>query len=275
LLARLGCELLGICKDPAMTIECPSCGVPGKLPSRIPNGANTVRCRRCGVRFEIGDRGDKASRNQRAPILMTQLVIGARGDEGVVAAVDPGEPDPWLRRAATPALMPPDGHFAGFDDEEPSTHEGGPGDSHYELTDPSFAAYEDAGAEWVAVAQANPSRFRSEPAANGEPAATDVLGNEPWYYKLIDSLGRYHVLVALNFGALALVIFGFLFVRALLGQVGLDSSVSALLVGLVGTVAVLLICVVTAALTVLLVELARNIRRLRFQVDRDVPLARQ
>jgi hypothetical protein len=275
LAARIGCELLGICKDPAMIIECPSCGVPGNLPSHIPTGANALRCRRCGVRFEIGDRGDKASRRRRDPILMTRFVIGARVDEEVVAAVAPGEPDPWLRDSTSPALMPSNGYFAGFDDEEPGTHEGGPGDSHYELSDPSFAAFEDSGAEWTAVSTANPAPRRSEAASNGEPVASEAIGNEPWYYKLIDSFGRYQFLVALNFGALVLVLFGFLLVRPLIGNVGLDSSASALLVGLVGTVAFLLISLITAALIVLLVDLARTIRRLRLHVDRNAPLARE
>ena len=55
---------------------------------------------------------------------------------------------------------------------------------------------------------------------------------------------------------------GVFLVRAFLGRPNLSSSITALILGFVGTIAFLLI-LTTTALNLLLVDLARNTRRLR------------
>jgi hypothetical protein len=76
----------------------------------------------------------------------------------------------------------------------------------------------------------------------------------------------------LGLGALALLIIGGFLVRAFLGRPDLSSSITALILGFVGTIAFLLISFMTTALNLLVVDLARNTRRLRIHADRSAQI---
>jgi hypothetical protein len=262
-------------KDLAMMIECPRCGRAGQLPDRIPTGTNTLRCRKCQCRFTIAAWRDQTTRATRTPVVMTRVVINAgAGESAEVPVISPVDSNPSHRGRGTMSSLARDGFFAGFDEDDPRSPDPGPADSHYELTEGGEVAPDDSVDDWPAV---SPSETPSDPwlAATAEPAATEVLTRDPWYYKLIDDFGHLQFYVALTFGALALALLSFLLVRTLSGSLGLDSSVSALVVALVGTMAFLLISLIATVLIVLLVDLARNIRRLRIHADRSAGIPRE
>src|SRR5262245_37713257 len=112
-----------------MMIECPNCGRTGHLPNRLGAGTNTLRCRRCQSRF----------------------VVNAPLRDGAPTLSAPVEPTPSLRGPGPMAPLPAVEFFAGFDEDDPSWNEPGPGDSHYELTVPFEDLSDQSGDDWPLV----------------------------------------------------------------------------------------------------------------------------
>jgi hypothetical protein len=107
-----------------------------------------------------------------------------------------------------------------------------------------------------------------EAARSFEHESSEYFIPVPWYFNFIDSWGRLHFYFAMGFAALSLTVLGFLLARALVAGDIMSSSVTALIIGCVGTIAFILISLSATALTVLLVDLARNVRTLIQQADR-------
>jgi hypothetical protein len=167
-----------------------------------------------------------------------------------------------------------DGFNAGFEEDDLSWQVPGPGDSHYELKVTIEDIMDESGDDWSAMSTSAPALSEEGSAPAVDPRASQVLLRDPWYYRGIDSWSRFHGFVALGFGTLSLVGLGFLLVRALTGRPILDSSFSALVVGLIGTIAFVFLSLTTTVLSLLLVDLARNLRRLKDQAERNARIAR-
>ncbi len=80
-----------------------------------------------------------------------------------------------------------------------------------------------------------------------------------------------HFYVVVGFAASSLSVLGFFLVRALVAGQTLSSSITALLIGCVGTVAFLLLSLSATVLIILLVDLARSVRLLIQQTERNPP----
>jgi hypothetical protein len=172
------------------------------------------------------------------------------------------------------------------DDDFPSTLTD-LGDSNYEMTVSLEDELDDSQFELRTIKEPHPSpsptlslspSLSPSPPANGSapalvPGESEPLPPDPRYYDLIDSGSRICFGVVLGLGALALLMIGVFLVRAFLGRPDLSSSITALILGFVGTIAFLLISFMTTALNLLLVDLARNTRRLRIHADRSAQIA--
>jgi len=159
------------------------------------------------------------------------------------------------------------------DEEDPSATMLGPGDSHYELSPIVDGEDEDSHAQ---VGAHEPHSWSSEKrgsALTEEDAGTDGLPTSPRYFRFIESWGRYYFGLASGFGALALVALIFFLVRMILVGPYVSSAVAALIVGCVGLIAFLLLAVTGAAGYLLMVDLARNVRRLRDHSERIARVA--
>jgi zinc-ribbon domain len=232
-----------------MTIRCPHCGRDGRLPDKLAAQRQILRCRKCRGRFR------------------SEAQLGAP----VVPHLEPSEMTGELAQfPATAALL------ASLDDENdlPATLTD-LGDSNYELTVSLEGELDDSQFELPTIKEPHPSPSEDPPApalvlAGPEP---EPLPPDPQYYNLIDSWSRICFWGVLGLGGLALVVIGVFLVRAFLGRPNLNSSITALILGFVGTIAFLLISCMTVALNLLLVDLARNTRRLRLHADRSAQIA--
>jgi hypothetical protein len=184
------------------------------------------------------------------------------------------EPAAALHRERPMLPSPSDGLFGGFDEEDLPPRPLGPGDSHYELTAIDESAPAASGDDWPAVSSAVTAEDWGASEAQVDWGGSEALAVEPGLYKGIVSWGRVQFFAVMGFGALSLAALGFLLVRALTGKPLLDSSHSALVVGLIGIIAFLLLSITTGLLGVLLLDLARNLRRLRDHVDRHGRIVR-
>jgi len=212
-----------------------------------------------------------------ASVLMTRVVISPdSGENEAQTGISPVDPTPLRHGLRRMAPVPSGVSFAGFDEDDPPTSELGPGDSHYELTDDTLEyAPDGSGTDWPTISPPAPSPFEPQPDRAHEPETSKVFFPDPWYDKLIDSWGRFHFIVPLGLGAVSLAGLCFLLVLSLSVRPILDSSISALVVGLLGTIAFLLICLTMTALSLLLLGLARDIRRLRIHADRSAGIERE
>jgi hypothetical protein len=167
------------------------------------------------------------------------------------------------------------GFFAGFDEGDPSSYKRSPGDSHYELTVPIQPGAGDSGDDWPAMSASDPAPEEGWSAPSAEPATVEILAPEPAYYRLIESWGRLQFFSAMSFGALSLAGLCALLVLTLSGRPIWDSSISALVVGLLGIIAFIFLSLATTVLSVLVLDLARNIRRLRVLADRNAGIPQE
>jgi hypothetical protein len=227
-----------------MLIHCPSCGRAGNLPDRLSSAAHTVRCRKCQAAF---------------------VTIPLRSDE------DTQNEMPALRRAASEmasrdALFPSELFPTGDEDDEDGLV-GDPDDSQYELTAIVRNGIDDSQVELPAFSPDDIPPFEPGAESGFEQASGDVALPDPWYFKFIESWGRYHARVALGFGAASLTVLGYFLVRPLVGGESLTSSTTTLVVGCVGTIAFLLLSVTATAFYVVRVDLGKNVRQLNLQAN--------
>jgi hypothetical protein len=226
----------------------------GYLPDDLAREAQRLRCRRCSARFMTDSLSSKgADQRARAP----------RESSGTSRT----------QVAAVPFVA--DAFFAGFDESEPAIRPLGPDDSQYELTFSFQDPQGGSGVDWPAEPADDPE---FEAARSGEFAASfssgEVATSEPWYYRFIDSSGRLLFIGALILVIMSLPLLGFLLVHVLGGSAAVNPTTLALIVGSVAAMSFLFISLAITALNVLLVDLARNIRRLRDHADRKAGIVR-
>jgi hypothetical protein len=167
------------------------------------------------------------------------------------------------------ALATLDGFTSGSEDEIPGLTDPSPYDSQYEMTAALGEDPDDSQTELPA--------FMGGPDESGEfvigppreTGSSEFVLPVPWYFNFIDSWGRVHFYIASGFAAASFAVLSYLLVRALVAGQTLSSSATALIIGCVGVIAFLLISLSATALTVLLVDLARNVRMLIQQADRN------
>jgi hypothetical protein len=232
-----------------MILRCPSCGRDGNLPDHLGTGARFVRCRRCGSRFSTAGKHPAGA-----------AVRALRSSPEIAAATS------HLRDLALATL---DGFSSGSDDEIPGFTTPSPYDSQYEMTAVLGGNPDDSQTELPAFVGAPDESGEFVVPPPTETPSTEYLLPAPWYFKFIDSWGRLLFYAATGFAAASLAVLGFLLVRALVAGVTMSSSVTALIIGCVGTIAFLLISLSATALTVLLVDVSRNVRTLIQQSDRQ------
>jgi hypothetical protein len=167
------------------------------------------------------------------------------------------------------ALMSPDGFSSESDDEISALTPPTPFDSQYEMTAVLGGDPDDSQTELPAFGGESDLSGEIEAARPFEAPSSEFVLPVPWYFNFIDSWGRVLFYLATGFAAASLGVLGFLLVRALVAGHTMSSSVTALIIGCVGTIAFLLISLSATALTVLLVDLARNVRMLIQQADRN------
>jgi hypothetical protein len=230
-----------------MILRCPSCGREGNVADRLGESAHKVRCRRCGTRFST-----VTLRVEEEP----RVIEPTRQH----AAVAPGV----LDRALASLQGFPDGS-----DEITAVAPLTPFDSQYEMTVVLGGDPDDSQTELPAFDGGMDESGEIEAGRPFETASSEFAVPVPWYFSVIDSWGRLHFYVATGFAASSLLVLGFLLVRALVAGYIVSSSVIALIIGCVGTIAFLLISLSATVLTVLLFDLARNVRALIQQSDRN------
>jgi hypothetical protein len=230
-----------------MNIRCPRCGREGNAPESRGRSSQKVRCLPCGARFLID-----VTPEIQEPFFSDRAAHGAAGPHvrerpGVtletVSVADDLDPMGFTIRS------PSDSQF-----DIPCVLGGDPDDSQVEL--PAFASGEEPSGE-------------VEAAPPFEPASSEFSLPVPWYYKYIESWGRVHFFVAVGFAASSLSVLGFLLVSALVRGHIVSSSITALIVGCVATIAFLLLSLSATVLIILVVDLARNMRLLIQQTDRN------
>ncbi len=247
---------LRVKKSSTMTIRCPRCGQTGNIPAQRELTVDTIRCRKCMTRFSRASVSDLEGLSRWRP--------------GQVP------PRPAVPVAAVFAAVPVHAHRA---DERridsAASVVSARDDSQYEMpvvTDP-----EDDDSHWEL-----PAVEPDQPSSDDEfPAYVEVRPDEenaiasPWYLNLIDYWARYHFGVALVFGALSIVVLGFALFRAVSDVGSVSLSITSLVIGSVALVAFAILLVSSTALNLVLVDLARNVRRLRMPSDRDTRVASQ
>jgi hypothetical protein len=235
-----------------MIIRCPNCDRVGNLPDHLAPAAQILRCRRCSSRFLAG------------------AVVVPGSDQRAGSAIEP----PALSRSAEKAPFLTDGFFAGFDEPQSALRPLGPGDSQYEL---SFTLEEpriDPDGDWPEGSDdARPDEDPSGEVA--VPLGLDPSPPEPRILRLIAAWGQPFLFGASILAVLSLPLFGFLLVRGLDGRPADILTTLVLVVGSVASITMMLISLSLLALNILLVDLARNIRRLRDHADREAGIGRQ
>jgi hypothetical protein len=239
-----------------MTIRCPHCGRDGRLPDGLSSPRQFLRCRKCGGRFTAP-----------APFPAEVAPSLEAPPHGTLASA---QLDDELARFGSAAAF-----LAGLDnnDLDPPSTLTDLGDSNYELTVSLEGELDDSQFEIPAVTVTDPPQSESRSSHAHALTGMEPLSAEPQFYKRIDKWTRICFFGVLGLGALSLVVIGVFLGRALLGTQNINSSTTTLIVAFVGTIAVLLISFTTTALNVLLVDLARNVRRLRIHADGESPTA--
>jgi predicted Zn finger-like uncharacterized protein len=232
-----------------MNLRCPSCGRVGNVPDHLGLTAHTVRCRRCRTVFST---------------------VPARGNGESHQATSKTAPDISVSAPREFARVPYESFAMGSDNDLPAFAPRLPYDSQYEMTAVLGGDPDDSQTEMPAFTAGKTPSGETEDTPPFETAGAELFLPVPWYYSFIDSWGRLHFFVALGFAASSLSVLGFLLARALVGGHILSSSITALIVGCVGTVAFLLLSLSATALIVLLIDLARNVRQLIQQADRNL-----
>jgi hypothetical protein len=97
--------------------------------------------------------------------------------------------------------------------------------------------------------------------------AAKSIGSAAGQGRLVELWSRLQLPVTLGFGAIALGVLGFLCLRSSIGGQSPSAATSALLVGFLGTVAFVLLSVSAIVLNGLLVELTRDLRQLKKELD--------
>jgi hypothetical protein len=207
---------------------------------------HVLRCRKCQSRFVLG------------AVPLDQAATGIAKSLASSHALSPAQ------SALNGAFA--EGSFSGADEDEDDLEAGlpDPSDSQYEL--PVGVGDED-GAEF------NDWSTDDMPARPGpgerriEAGDSSSVPSDPWYYKFIHAWGRVHFFGAIGFAALSMTVIACLVLARLTGNLKPESSAIAIVVGIVGAIALLMISLSTTALNLLLIDLARNIHRLRVHSD--------
>jgi len=175
-------------------------------------------------------------------------------------------------------------------EDDSSEIESGPGDSHFEWSYNVGAFDDDSQVDVPAFVAPEPEPKQIEAASvslaarvgNGavggarseEPkqiqvaSVSKVLAAQPvpimrWNGRFVDFWSRYQLVTTLGFGALASGVLGFFLLNASIAGNSLAPATSTLVVGFIGTVAFVLISLNGLALNSLLIDLARELRRLQ------------
>jgi len=158
--------------------------------------------------------------------------------------------------------------IGGFDDHDYSEIELGPGDSQYELSSggEAFPDY-DSQAELPAIGsrQADPIPIPATDLRNARSSKPAPI--VPWYGRLVEIWTRYQIVVTLGYGALGIVVLGFCLIRTSFGGQSLTPASSSLVVGFLGAIAFVLLSLSGLAQSILLIDLARRLRRLHNDFD--------
>jgi hypothetical protein len=188
--------------------------------------------------------------------------------------------DPYIASYAEPgqdSLVPAqvDQYFDdAHDDDDRAARLRSPFDSHYDMAAMFDETPDESGAEIPAFDPGSSGEFETVTPATDRSSADELFQPSPWYYKFINSWGRFQFVAGLGFAASALSVLGFLLARAIVAGQTVSTSVTALVLGCVGTIAFLLLSLSATALIMLLADLDRNVRQLIQQADRDAAAAR-
>jgi len=119
--------------------------------------------------------------------------------------------------------------------------------------------------EW-SVGRSEVSNHVPAPTVSNVPAAKppSILGGNG---RVVGIWSRYQLVVTLAFGALAFAILGFLLLKSSIGGHAVTPETSTLVVGLLGTAAFVLLSLTGFALNFLLIEIARDLRRLHHDLN--------
>jgi hypothetical protein len=244
-----GCRIvLGRKVKSPMMIRCPNCDVIGKFPDHLGSVARVLRCRRCDTRFSTDPRAAKVELAPTPPLFEASPIAQTVGS---LARFSAGR---WPANADD------------ADVSSPQTVD--PDDSQYELPVATDIDIEDSQVELPAF---NPTPTSADDnwgtVTDDDPPNMVLSSSSPWPNRFVDSLGRYHFAVAIGFGAFSLVVLGFFLAREILGGQTIGVSVTLLIVGCVGMIAFLLLSLTVTALSLLLADLAKNVRQLRIQSE--------
>jgi hypothetical protein len=230
-----------------MMIRCPKCERIGRLPVHLGSIARMVRCRRCRARISIVPSAAKEGRSLAQPLF---------------------EASPTAETVSSLARFSSETRTANVDEQEDwSPRPVGPDDSQYELPVSTDVDIEDSQVELPAFTLEASSPNDRSFGAGDDPPSVELMVSSSWYYTFIDSWGRYHLGVAIGFGALSLVLLGFFLAREILGGQTIGASITLLIVGCVGMVAFMLLSVTVTALNRQLAELAKYVRRMRIHSE--------
>jgi hypothetical protein len=235
-----------------MLIQCPKCGHPGKVSDKLRPIAQTARCRKCGGKF-------------------TLLPVAINGP----SVRDPMPYDPSFSLDEQNQVEA-GRFFSGADDDmDFGSRALSAGDSHYEMSAVYDDGYDDSDGEIPAFAPGESAENVAVLFPTFEAEGAEIVAPRPWYFKFLESWGRFQLLTALGFTAASLSVLGFLLLRALAGGQILSASITALVLGCVGTIAFLLLSLSATALTVLLVDLVRNVRQLVQHAERSAAVPQE
>jgi hypothetical protein len=220
-----------------MMIRCPHCGMDGRLPEELAALGRVLRCRKCSGRFTTHTQGP----------------------------------------AGTIALSQPADVLASLDDDDDDDDDGlppissGRDDSNFDVSFALQGELDDSQFELPAVAENNnhpPPTALAPVLAESKPLPAD-----PRYYDFIDSWSRKGFWLVVVAVAVAVMVIGGFLARALLIGQSIEEYTTALIVGFVAALTLLLVTFAATALNLLLVDLARNTRRLRIHADRGTRVA--
>jgi hypothetical protein len=155
------------------------------------------------------------------------------------------------------------------EDDDLSPDDGDLDDSHYELPVADDDGQHDSQDALPAALPGRPASDDDFPAYVAVHKQADAALVNPWYVNFIDSWARYHFAVALCFGALSIAVLGFCLVRAGGGVQIVSLPITALITGGITLVAFSFLLITATALNLLVVDLARGVRRLGIPQDRE------
>lgn len=167
----------------------------------------------------------------------------------------------------------------GMVEAEPDAIGQDPGDSHYVLSpdvveDASGSSYDlpvnDPAGPTARIAQSTAAISAASVRSGRLPASIDLL--DPWYDRVITSWGRMYLFAGLGLGGFSLFVFSILILGTILAGSPLAASTSLLIVGLFVSAALFFLCTAATTLNFVLLELARESRRLRFLEERGSAL---